>query len=427
MDKLLDNPWFLRFSALFLAILLFFTVKTDEVNMRKTAAGEDTEVIEDVPVEVFYDNENLIVSGVPETVNMTIEGPTNIVKSTKLRKDYSVIVDLTSLTIGEHQVQVRHENISDKLNVRIEPSTVTVKIEEKITERFKVQAELNERLLAEGYYVSSMDVEPTTIEVTGAKSVIESINFVKATISAEQGLNESFEQEAQVRVLDKDLNKLDLEIVPEKVLVKVNIEENSKEVPLILNEVGTPTDDIVIRSVKAETDKITISGSKRALNDIHRITVDFDVSKIKKSGTYEVKLEKPTELSKMSIETLKVIVEVGNDDAEETAPDEDVTLEDSPENEGTNVEVFEVKDIPITLVGLNDRFKATVIQPTAGTLSIHGEAVNMSLGKHDFKASVDLSDITEEGEYTYPILVEGPTNVEWVTSINEATVKIELT
>ena len=85
-----------------------------------------------------------------------------------------------------------------------------------------------------------MEVVPSTIEVTGAKSVIESISFVKATVSSDEGINKSFEQQAKVRVLDKDLNKLNVSIVPEKVTVKVEVAENSKEVPIVLNQMESP-------------------------------------------------------------------------------------------------------------------------------------------------------------------------------------------
>ena len=198
------------------------------------------DVIRDVPVEVYYDNENLVVTGVPETVDITIEGPTNFVQTTKLLKDFNLSVDLTNLPMGEHTVRIQPENISEKLQVRIDPATIDVVIEEKITQTFRVDPEINERLLAEDFNVVSMGVLPTTIEVTGAKSVIESISFVKATATGEQGINESFEQQARVRVLDRDLNKLNVTIDPEQVTVKVDVAEYNKEVPIVLKSRGTP-------------------------------------------------------------------------------------------------------------------------------------------------------------------------------------------
>ena len=150
MDKFMDSPWFLRFTALFLAVILFFSVQAEEGKRSKTV-GDQMDIIRDVPVEVYYDNENLVVTGVPETVNMTIEGPANIVQTTKLLKDFTLRVDLSNLPMGKHTVEIQHENISEKLQVQIDPATIDVVIEEKITETFRVDPELNERLLAEDF------------------------------------------------------------------------------------------------------------------------------------------------------------------------------------------------------------------------------------------------------------------------------------
>ena len=160
MDRIMENPWFLRFTALFLAVILFYSVQAEEGDSNNKV-GDHLDIINDVPVEVYYDNENLVVTGVPETVNITIEGPINLVKTTKLLKDFSLIVDLRTLTMGKHSVSIQPENISEKLQVRIEPAMVDVFIEEKITETFKVEPEFNKRLLAEDFHVANIAVEPS--------------------------------------------------------------------------------------------------------------------------------------------------------------------------------------------------------------------------------------------------------------------------
>ncbi|HLR23797.1 MAG TPA: CdaR family protein [Pseudogracilibacillus sp.] len=467
MDKLLDNPWFLRLAALFLAVLLFYTVKADQNEERKNSTTDDMEVIHDVPVEVYYDDENLIVSGIPETVKMTIEGPSNIVQSTKLLKDYTVFVDLRSLPTGEHQVRIEHENISDKLQVRMDPSSVTATIEEKITKSFHVEPELNERLLAEGYFVSSIEVDPSKIEITGAKSLIDSISYVKATVTAEADTKDSFEQETKVRVLDRDLNKIDVQSSPEKVTVKVHIEEHQKEVPIVLNQVGKPAKDVTIESIEPETDRIVLSGPNRILDDIRQFSVDVDVSKITKSGTVDVKLKQPSDITKMSLSTLKVRVKVKGDDSDSKEEDEkekdtaeaadeeeeqdqlvtndrdeeaetekeNETKEDSVENnqqqedqEQEKEKTIKVNEVPIKMLGLKSQFTSTFIEPTSGniTLTVSGkESVVNRLSKADFAASIDLSGASE-GEETYPIIIEGPSDTEWTASVKEATIKIEL-
>lgn len=421
MDKMLDSPWFLRFTALFLAILLFYNVQVEQGKSSIGSANEDVAKIENVPVEVYYDNENLIVTGVPETVNVTIEGPANIVQTTRLLKDFTLFVDLRSLLMGEHEVRIQDENLSEKLRVRIDPSTINVNIEEKITETFRVEPEFNDRLLAEGYYVADMDVKPSTVEVTGAKSVIESISYVKATVSAESGVKASFEQDAKVRVLDRDLNKLDVEMASENVKVKVVIEENKKEIPIVLSQKGAPPTGVKINSITPETDKITLSGPRRILNEIESFPVEIDVSKINKSGTIDVKLQKPNDVFKLSAATLKVKVDV---DVEDGAEDEAEVEEAVPE-----ITTIQIEGIPITVTGLDAKFKSAIISPESGSIDLTVKAnsdIIGSLKTSDFTASIDASAIEEEGEGTYPLLVKGPSQVEWTLSKEEATITIEL-
>lgn len=419
MDKMLDSPWFLRFTALFLAILLFYNVQVELGKSTISSGRDEVEIIRNVPVEVYYDNENLIVTGVPETVDITVEGPVNIVQTTKLLKDFTLYVDLRSFLMGEHEVRIQHENISEKLRVRIDPAKINVHVEEKITETFRVEPEFNERSLAEGYHITSMDVEPSTVEITAAKSIIEAIGFVKATISTDSGVNESFEQNAKIRVLDRDLNKLDVDMASDSVKVKVAIEENKKEVPIVLEEKGTPPAGVTISSIKPEIDKITLFGPRRILSDIENFPVEVDVSKIDKSGTIEVKLKKPNDLFKLSTTKLKLNVEVS-------------TEENSEEPEGeTSPEIatIQIEDVPITVTGLDAKFKSSFIDPENGSVALTVKATSDIIGNlktADFSASIDVSEVDEEGEIVSPLLVKGPTQTEWILSKEEATIKIEL-
>lgn len=444
MDKLLDSPWFLRFSALFLAILLFVTV-ADEKKQKGNTGGDDLDVLRDVPVEMFYDNENLVVTGIPETVDVTVEGPMNIVQTTTLLQDFSLYVDLSSLPMGEHQVKIQHENLSEKLDVRIDPAVIDVVIEEKITKTFKVEPEFNRQLLAEDFYIANMEVDPSTIEVTGAKSVVESISFVKATVSSDSGVSKSFEQAARVRVLDRDLNKLDLSIEPENVNVKVDIQENSKEVPIVLNSKGTPPDGVTIKSLKATEEKITLSGPSRILNEIEAFHVDVDVSKITKSGAVDVELKKPKDVSKMSINQLKVNIDANVEKTSETDEDndkEDATedneedeiaevpeSEDPPAKESVVVDTLKIEDVQVVVTGLDRQFKGTVMKPDNGlvTLTVTADPdVIGRLEKSDFDVVIDASDTTVVGEQVYPVIVNGPQDVEWTLSEKEVRLKIEL-
>lgn len=428
MDKLMDSPWFLRITALFLAVVLFFSVKAMDVNVNGKTPGDQVDSIHDIPVEVFYDNENLVVTGVPATVKMAIEGPPNIVQTTKLLKDFSIFVDLNDLPMGKHQVELQSENISEKLHVRLDPATIDVLIEEKVTQTFRVDPELNDRLLAEDFQVVNMEVNPATVEVTGAKSVIESISFVKVTSTRDGGINKSFEQKARVRVLDKDLNKLNVTISPEEVSVKVEIAEYNKDVPIDLRSRGTTKPSVEIDSVTPSETTINISGPRKVLDNINVFTVDVDISGVNGPETLDVNLKKPKGVSSMSLDKIKVKVE-----ATETAVDEDTASSDGiaeeKEEDTPSIGTRVFDNMQIVVKGLDDKYKSTFLKPVNGllTLTVNAEPdVIEALEKSDFTVFVNMDDTTKEGEQVLSVSVDGPDDLKWLLSENKVIMQIEL-
>ncbi|KOS61589.1 hypothetical protein FJQ98_25315 [Lysinibacillus agricola] len=318
MDKMMDSPWVLRIIALFLACLLFFSVRTELSPTKKTITSEQTAVIRDVPVDVFYDDKNLIVTGIPKTVNVTIKGSMPLVLQAQASKDFSIFVDLSNLLIGEHNVRLKYENISEKLQVTLDPATVKVNIEEKVTQEFRVDPEMNNRLIEEGYILKGMTANPATVYVTGPKSAIENISYVKATVTGEQGLKEPFSQVAAVKVLDRDLNKLDVTIEPETVKVQVDIGAYSRELPVVLKEIGTAADGITVNQLTFSPTTVKVYGKKSIIDALTAIPLEVDLSKITESKTYEFDVKLPEGVTKISESRIKVKADISKVEQEKT-------------------------------------------------------------------------------------------------------------
>ena len=331
MDKIFESYWALRITALVLAFALFFYAKADMDTKSGTSVSAQTDILYNVPLEVYYDDTNLIVTGLPETVNVMISGPRQIVLQTKNIKDFKVFVNLNSLMIGEHHVTIQHEGFSDKLEVSIEPKSVNVVIEERVTKEFRVDPEMNNRLIAEEYILEKMTAEPTTVLVTGAKSVIENISYVKATVTGEPGIKSSFEQEANVKVLNADLNRLDVVIEPEKVNVKVDIKEYSREIPITFKQIGEFQQGIsLLEDISFEPTRITVYGKKAIIDELPGLVVEFDVSGLEKSGTYEAKVKVPDGVT-VKDNTIKIQANIRKDSVEaDSEPAEDETAENNP-------------------------------------------------------------------------------------------------
>jgi YbbR domain-containing protein len=332
MDKLMDSPWFLRIMALLLALLLFVSVKADEDAANSATNGTITEEIEDVELEIFYGDPDLVVSGLPETVDLTISGPTSIVQTTRQLKDFTLFVDLRNLAIGEHRVLVQTENLSEQLRVQIDPAFVDIAIEEQVTQEFRIDPEMNERLLKEGFVLEEITANPSSATVTGPKSVIDAISFVKATITGDSGVDKSFTTEARIRVLADDLTKLENVVIePEVADVEVKIEEYSKEVPVTIKRNGEPPAGVTIESLVPSSERVRIYGPKSAVDPLEEYVVEVNAGIITPADTtVEAELKAPKGTTSVTPGSLKVEAEITVDDTAE--------LPDGAENPETSKE-----------------------------------------------------------------------------------------
>ncbi|REB07875.1 hypothetical protein DVB69_07765 [Sporosarcina sp. BI001-red] len=451
MDKFMDSPWFLRLTALALALFLFFSVRADQEKSSLANAGDSMDIIGDVPVEVYYDNENLVVTGVPETVNMTIKGPATIVQKTKLLKDFTLKVDLRSMPMGSHTVQIQTENISDKIKVELDPATIEVNIEEKVTQSFRVDPEMNDKLLADDYELAKMEVDPSTIEVTGAKSVVDSINFVKVSVTGDNGINKSFEQKGRVRVLDRDLNKLNVSIEPEEVTVKVHVEAYHKEVPISVKQKGKTKEGVTVNSLTTDEEMVTLYGPRKTVDAIDQLNVDVDVSELSGSGKQSIELPKPKGILKMSVDKINVNIDVkvssegekekADDDKEddqaslptsEGSTNSDVTTEEPSFNEQEPTAITkktrEFTGINIGIQGLDKSLTGNIVKPSDGVAAVTvtgEEKIIDALTESDVIVFADAKRVNHVGDHVLPVFVQVPPDVHYEVNFKDITVMVE--
>ncbi|STO35746.1 Uncharacterized protein conserved in bacteria [[Flavobacterium] thermophilum] len=406
MDKLMDHPWFIRVVSLLLAIMLYMSAnvgaKTGE-QTRNTFGQEDTETLIDIPVVAYYDEENLIVSGVPKYVNVTLQGPASIVKPTALQRNFEVYVDLTDLPLGTYTVPIKYKDISEKLKVNIQPASVKVTIREKVSKRFSVGVEFfNRNKMPDGYSVGEPTVKPGAVTITGARELIDEISFVKAIVDLE-GATETLTREARVRVYDRRGNELDIEPEPSSVEVTVPVKSPSKTVPVQVRTTGELPDGVHLVSITPEPDRVTIYGPKEVLNHIDKLeglTVDLD--DITDDSTVELNVPLPDGAKSVNPDKIKVHIDV----------EKDVTQT--------------WKDVPIAVVGLPDSYKAEFVKPLEGKITIRlvgpPDAVR-GLTKDDIHLYVDVSGL-DTGEHQVPIQWNHPEQVQWQPSSETATVHI---
>ncbi|SEN91031.1 YbbR domain-containing protein [Mesobacillus persicus] len=405
MDKWLDNRWFLRGVSLLLAFLLFSSVPITNSNKSgniNVPSNEDTEVITEVPVNSYYDSENLVVTGIPETVDVRIQGPRNIVQQARALRDFEVYVDLTELEMGEHQIQINIRDISERLTVTIDPSNITVNIQERVTRDFKVSAEFNSGMIADGYVAGSPSIEPDTVQVTGAKNVIDQIGYVKANVNIGEETKDTVTTKADVLVLDKDMNKLDVTVEPSTVDVTIPIESSSKKVPLDIVPKGNPPEGVTIDSITSDVNEATIIANPEVLEDVKKVRVEVDVSNITEDTEVTLPIIISNGVVEVSPETAKLTIKVKKQ--------EEVTL----------------SNIPITVSGQTEDQNINFRDPENGRTSViatgQAELVN-GLTVGDFELLIDVSGLLE-GDHSVDISVSAPNNISWKLASQKANITI---
>ncbi|CAH2717641.1 CdaA regulatory protein CdaR [Neobacillus rhizosphaerae] len=403
MDKWMDNPWFIKSLALVLAVLLYFSVHTGKKITDVNVPGEQsTATISDIHVNVYYDTDNLVVSGIPNTIDITLKGPITHVQSAKASQNFEVYVDLTNAKIGKQKVKLKVRNLSDKLKATLNPASVTVTVQEKITKEFKVEAEFNSNQIEEGYSAGQPVVEPNKVKITGAKSDIDRISYVKATIEEKNKLKESVTKEARVQVLDKDLNKLNVEVKPETVKVTIPIKSNTKTVPINIVKKGIAPEGITIQSIELDTNEAIIMGQEEVLKTAENVRVEVDISKITENTTLTLPIIVSNGITKVTPQTVKVTVVVNKQD-EKT-----------------------ISGIPLKIQGLSDNYQAEINDPANQVINllINGPSGALNtLKPDDFSAYIDLSSLAE-GNHEVNIHVEGPLNVKWKSDKSKAKITI---
>ncbi|MFP5110035.1 CdaR family protein [Neobacillus sp. C211] len=405
MDKLMDNPWFIKILALLLAVLLYSSVphtgkKITDVNV---PGEQSTETITNIPVKVYYDTENLVVSGIPATVDITLKGPITHIQSAKALKNFEVYVDLSKAKIGKQKVKLKVRDLSDKLSATVKPASVTVSVQEKITKEFKVEAEFNASQIEAGYSAGQPVVEPNKVKITGAKSVIDRITYVKAALEEKGQLKETISEKAHVQVLDKDLNKLNVLVDPETVEITIPIKSNSKTVPIKIVRNGTAPEGVTIESIDIDEKEATITGDEDVLKNTDNVRVEVDLSKITDNTTLTLPVIISNGITKVTPQIVKATVVV------------------KKQEEKT------VSDVPLNIQGLSEEYKATVNDPGNQMINIlingPSSAVS-SIRPEDFKVFIDLSGLVE-GDHIVDIHVEGPSAVKWKPTKSSAKITIE--
>ena len=404
LEKALSKKSSMIILSLVLAVIVFVII--DRQNT--TLLEKNAEVLYDIPLSATYNDEEYVVEGLPETVDITLIGTKANLYLAKQLPTQDVNVDLSDLKPGVHKVSLKYKQSITSVEYKLDPSEVTVVVSSKKSETRSVESDIvNLNKLDSNLAINNTKLDTDEVIIKGTEDSLAKVSTIKALINVSNmvdpkaGTNTL--KDIPLIAYDENGAKVDVEMVPSKVTATIEIESPSKTVPLEIEPTGNVIFGKAIKNITSSVQKVTIYGSSKVLDNTNSIKVKIDVNNLKSNKDYTVTIKKPAGIREISEKVVTAKVEL----------DDEVTTELSGVKLG------------VVNLGSNYTAQATSENATEVTVILKGvESIIKNITPSDVEAYVDLEGLGA-GDHEVEIKVKGTDpKVKYSSKVTRTIIKI---
>jgi YbbR domain-containing protein len=293
--------------ALILAIIIWATaVRAND--------PEKTQILEISVETVGASADATLVTRPPDSVFITIEGPTSAVDETR-PADYVGVIDLSGVPYGENEVVIDVRGGHDQVNVLSQsPSTAMIRLEQIVTRDIPVVLQVRGEV-ARGHRVGEARVEPDTIQVTGPAPRVDQLSESRVTIFVDNAREDISELRRPIfyDIEGNVASVVGLTVNPSDVEVIIPIIELAgfAEKPVTVDLIGEPAQGFRLLNMIVEPSSVQVTGSPDILQDLRVQTEVVDISGLTESETRQVTLDLPDGVTPVDLQPIVVTVEIG--------------------------------------------------------------------------------------------------------------------
>ena len=352
------------------------------------------EILYDQPVTAVYNEELYVVEGLPKTVDITLIGQRRHIFLAKQSPSKGVSVDLTGLKPGNHKVTLKYTQRLKSLDYKLDPSTVTVTIYEKVSETKNLTYDiLHQDNLDNKLYISDVELDRTDVIIKGAQYKLDQVASVKALLDVDEIANpkagEITVKDIPLVAYDNNGKVLDdVEIVPKTVTANVTITSPSKEVPVRVVPKGNLAFGKSIKSMEASLSTITVYGEQSAIDKIEQFEVEIDVDGLDKNKDYNVTLSKPKGITELSSKSMTVKVVVDDSSKKEF---EDISV--STRNIGEGLVANAASEADARIIAVVTGSEEALKNLKSSDITAYVDLKNLGEGTHEVDVKVIGSDL----------------------------------
>ena len=377
----------LLFLSLFIAIAIFIVVDQKIISF----SSQSAEVLKEQKVNVVYNEEQYVVEGLPETVDVTLIGSKADLYIAKQSSSGGVTVDLTGLKPGTHKVNIEYDQGHTGIEYSVNPSVATVIIYEKVSDTRDLDYDIvNNNKLDNKLIVNNVKLSVDEVTIRGAEYKVDQVATVKALIDLEnltrKEAGTQILNDITLKAYDKDGNVVDVEFVPSKIDAEIDLASPSKTVSLNFAPRGDLATGKAIGGYTFSQNEVTIYGDSETLAEINTLDVDVDISNLTEDASFKVEIKKPSGVKSVSVNYITVNISITDSSSEP------------------------IKfSIPLDGINLGEGLVAQPIDNENGLITVEvqgASSVLSSIDESDIKVQIDLEGLSE-GRYTRKIIVKG--------------------
>ena len=380
----------LLFISLISAILIFIIIDQRILTYSESSA----EVLTIDQVNVSYDEDNYVVEGIPESVDITLIGNKADLYIAKQSPTNEVVIDLWGLKPGTHKVDIKYDQLSSGIRYSVNPSVATVVIYEKVSATKTLSVDLlNQDSLDARYIIDEASTDTDSVVIKGASYKVDKVATVKALVDINSlpdfQLGETITVSAPLRAYDEAGNVVDVEISPARVNVQLLIDSPSKQVPIQVIPTGHVVYNMGISNLiinNNENTMVTLYGPSEILSTIEYLPAYINVEGLSEDTQFKVNLERPTGVKHMSIDNVTVDVKLSNDIS--NVDIEDVTISQINLNSNYGVVPIDIDSVTVKLKGVTN----IVNNITADDINVYVDLKGLGVGTHEVSIIVNGND-----------------------------------
>lgn len=415
MDKWFNNNNFAKILALAVSLLLWAMVHSNDVTPTPTTnTSIEPRAIDNVKIEAYgIDSSKYVLTSMSETeVEMQVRGQRSVLTSV-FTDEYKVRLDLSNVGPGTTTLPLSHVVPKGVEFVSMEPSSVTVTIEELSSQNFEVNV-VTTGTPADGYAAGTPVITPNEpVKVTLPVSQLAAVGKVQGTVNIDGATENVTEKKVKLAAYDLEGKEIEGAVIePAAVSVDIPITEEFAKVPLKIKYEGQLPEGLTLAKVDSNVSEVTLFGSQEAIVGIESYSgVTLDLSALTEAGTETIKADLTPPSGFEKIEPSSVVLTVTVVSSDESSISEKL-----------------IRNVPVTLQEPGGSFTATITRPQSANKDITVS------GPSDMLDNVDASDIKlvadarnlKEGNHVVALQVETPDYVTVKSSSADLKVSVQV-